>query len=547
MTVDALDPYGNLATSFDGAVTIGLAIGSGGNLSGTVTETAGAGVATFGSLVSTRSGTVELTASSGTLTTGTTGGASVAVGPAPPSQLVIQSQPTATATAGQAIATAAQPIVVAEEDRYGNLESGDDTTVVTASAAANFGKLLGTTDVTLSGGLATFTDLSTDVAGAVTLLFGAGSLAPASSSPVAVVAAAPAQLVVQTQPSPTAIAGQPFAVQPVVVEEDAFGNIETGDNSTVVTVTPGNGAVAFPPHDAPSALAGTTSVTLSGGVATFSGLAEDVETSFPLTFFAGSLPMGVSNTVTVEAAAPAKLELTVGPPSSLVAGEPFGIIVTAVDAYGNVARNFDGPVTVSVAGEPGATATMQAQSGVAGFTGLTVDTAAQGVSVQISSEGLTTSSAPLQVSGNSGNSGGGGTPPVVPTIDGESVVMARKTNKKGKPVGKATLSGFTLQFSTAMNAATAGSSSNYTVESATIKLVKKKKETILKPVAFSASYNAATNMVTLTLVGKQTFAQGGEITVVYAPGGVDSEQGVALSPDDAEFTIQPKATGVSPD
>ena len=40
---------------------------------------------------------------------------------------------------------------------------------------------------------------------------------------------------IQTQPSPTATAGQPFATQPVIYEEDQYGNLETGDNSTVVT------------------------------------------------------------------------------------------------------------------------------------------------------------------------------------------------------------------------------------------------------------------------------------------------------------------------
>jgi hypothetical protein len=49
--------------------------------------------------------------------------------------------------------------------------------------------------------------------------------------------------------------------------------------------------------------------------------------------------------------------------------------------------------------------------------------------------------------------------------------------------------------------------------------------------------------VTLTLVGKQAFAKGGQITVSY--GAVTSDQGVALPPNDARFTILPKATGVT--
>ena len=56
-------------------------------------------------------------------------------------------------------------------------------------------------------------------------------------------------------------------------------------------------------------------------------------------------------------------------------------------------------------------------------------------------------------------------------------------------------------------------------------------------------YDPVKHAVTLTLVGKQAFAKGGQITVSY--GAVTSDQGVALPPNDARFTILPKATGVT--
>ena len=40
----------------------------------------------------------------------------------------------------------------------------------------------------------------------------------------------------------------------------------------------------------------------------------------------------------------------------------------------------------------------------------------------------------------------------------------RKTNKKGKPVGKPMIVGFALEYSTAMNPATAGLATNYQVD-----------------------------------------------------------------------------------
>ena len=72
--------------------------------------------------------------------------------------------------------------------------------------------------------------------------------------------AAASQLVIQTQPSATATAGQAFATQPVVEEVDQYGNLETGDNATVVTAALFSGA---------GPLQGTTTATVSGGVATF--------------------------------------------------------------------------------------------------------------------------------------------------------------------------------------------------------------------------------------------------------------------------------------
>jgi hypothetical protein len=138
-------------------------------------------------------------------------------------------------------------------------------------------------------------------------------------------------------------------------------------------------------------------------------------------------------------------------------------------------------------------------------------------------------------------------PPSPPTITGEHVLLFQKKNRKGKAVGRAVLQGFELNFSTAMNAATADSSANYTVGATPTKHGKKKGTPTLSPVAFNAVYDPVKNAVKLTLVGKQTFAKGGQITVIYAPpGGVTSAQGVPLSPSDASFTIQPKATAVTP-
>ena len=65
----------------------------------------------------------------------------------------------------------------------------------------------------------------------------------------------------------------------------------------------------------------------------------------------------------------------------------------------------------------------------------------------------------------------------------------RKLNKKGKPVGKAVLSGFTFEFGTPLNPSAAGNAANYQVDSVTTKKVKKKVQHVLHPITnFTVSY-----------------------------------------------------------
>ena len=159
---------------------------------------------------------------------------------------MIHTQPSPTAATGVPFST--QPVVYVE-DQYGNLETGDNTTQVTAaSLPMGSGPLQGTTTVTASGGIATFTDLSDNVPETITIQFTSSPALTAATSNSIVVTAPATQLAIHTQPSPTATAGVAFSTQPVVYVEDQYGNLETGDNTTQVTAallqrhrtTPGN-------------------------------------------------------------------------------------------------------------------------------------------------------------------------------------------------------------------------------------------------------------------------------------------------------------------
>ena len=118
-------------------------------------------------------------------------------------------------------------------------------------------------------------------------------LASVPTSSIVVRPAEPSQLVIQTQPSPQALLDQPLGTQPVIYEEDQYGNLETNDNNAVVTAALNSGVGPFQ---------GKTTAKVVGGVATFAGLADDSVESMTLKFTSGSLTPAVSNTVVVSPA-----------------------------------------------------------------------------------------------------------------------------------------------------------------------------------------------------------------------------------------------------
>ena len=74
----------------------------------------------------------------------------------------------------------------------------------------------------------------------------------------------------------------------------------------------------------------------------------------------------------------------------------------------------------------------------------------------------------------------------------------------------------------------------------------KKKNTTYKKVAFTESYNQATNTVTLSITANQPVTSGGKIIVNAAPpNGVASASGVLLDASDTDFNISTKAKSIT--
>ena len=182
---------------------------------------------------------------------------------------------------------------------------------------------------------------------------------------------AAAKLAFVTQPSPT-LAGSVIAPAVVVAAQDAQGTLVptfTGNVTIALGNNPGNGT-----------LSGTAAVAAVGGLATFSNLSIDkAGVGYTLVASAPSLTGATSAAFNIGGGTATRLLFTVqpAPVASGVAITP-AVVVTALDALGNVAPTFAAGVTMSIdSGPAGAvltgTSPVTAIGGVASFADLKLD------------------------------------------------------------------------------------------------------------------------------------------------------------------------------
>ena len=128
-------------------------------------------------------------------------------------------------------------------------------------------------------------------------------------------------------------------------------------------------------------------------------LAVDPSTGLPLTTDqrGPGFPRIVGKAVDIgayEFPVTAYVVVTTQPPATVTAGSGFGLTVAVEDSLGNVDTSFNGTVTVALASNPiggtvGGTLSVTAQSGVATFSGLTLNEPG-GYTLSVSSSGLVT-------------------------------------------------------------------------------------------------------------------------------------------------------------
>lgn len=302
-------------------------------------------------------------------------------------QLALTTQPSGS-TSG---AVLTQQPVVAIEDASGNVVTTDSSTTVAVSFATGSGTLTGNS-VKAVNGVVTFTALKiTATSGSYTLNFTASGLTTATSSSLTVSGPA-AALNLVTEPAGAAN-GSAFSTQPVLHVVDSGGNLVTSSSVTSVTAVLQSGT---------GTLIGTTSATVTNGVATFTNLGvSGASSAVTVSFLAAGLSSVTSNSLSVSASA-TKLVLTTAP-AGVVSGVAFTTqpVVSVEDSSSALVSGYVGTVTATLASGSGSltNATATVSGGRATFTNLTYTGSGTFVITFASSPLTSASSATLSVAG----------------------------------------------------------------------------------------------------------------------------------------------------
>ncbi|HEV8122979.1 MAG TPA: Ig-like domain repeat protein [Gemmatimonadales bacterium] len=396
--IQVRDAGGNPVNQANINVTVSLASGSG-TLNGTKTQpTNSSGQATFSGLsISGLVGPYTLDFNSGSLTGATSATINLTAGAA--TKLILTVQPSSSAQNG--VAFAQQPVLQIQ-DAAGNPVSQSGVSV-TASIATGGGTLGGINPVTTnSSGVATFTNLAiTGAAGGRTLDFNATGLTKATSTVVTIGAGGATKLGFGVQPTNTQ-AGSAISPAVTVLIQDASGNTVSGATNAV--------SLALGNNPSSGVLSGTLTVNAVNGVATFSDLSVDkVGSAYTLAATASGLSGAASNGFNITPGTATQLVFT-QQPSNGVAGASItpAVTVTAKDAQNNTVTSYSTAIGLALGNNPGSGtltggAPVTPVSGVATFSGLSINRTGAGYTLVASSGTLNQISTAFNVSPGAAN------------------------------------------------------------------------------------------------------------------------------------------------
>ncbi len=384
VTVRATDGTGTTDTGYSGTITVAILNNpGGGNLSGTLSQPAVNGVATFSNLSIDAVGTgYTLQATSVPALTPDTSDA-FNITSVPATELRFGVQPSNTQVGG----TITPAVTVRATDGAGTTDAGYSGTITVAILNnPGGGTLSGTLSQPAVNGVATFNNLSIDAIGNGYTLQATSVpvLTPDTSDGFNITSIPASELRFGVQPSNTQV-GATISPPVTVRATDAAGTTDTGFSGTIT--------VAIQNNPGGGTLSGTLSQPAVNGVATFSNLSIDAVGN-GYTLQATSVPAltpDTSNGFNITAAPATELRFGVQPSDTQVRqtiAPP--ITVRATDSTGTTDPNFIGTITVAILNNPGGgtlsgTLTRTAVNGVATFNNLSINQGGNGYTLQATS------------------------------------------------------------------------------------------------------------------------------------------------------------------
>jgi len=336
VTVTALDPYNNVATSYRRLVHFSTNDpASGVSLPADYTFTAGDnGVHVFtGGATLITAGRHTITATDPPVPGGPSGSTSVNVQPATASQLFVTG-PTSV-TAGTAF-----NVSVTAKDQYNNIATGFLGTVHFASSDGNAALPADYTFTAGDQGVHTFQPIL-KTSGPQSLTASSAGCTDGLENGIQVNPATAAQLSFVQQPANT-FAASPIKPAVTVQVEDAFGNLVAAGVPVTLTLANNPGAAV---------LAGASAKTNSSGVATFAAVTlSKPGQGYTLVAHAGTGASAPSSAFTIYSTTHFGVSFSIG--SHVQAGTSFTVTVTALDAHNKPDPTYVGTIHFSSTASP---------------------------------------------------------------------------------------------------------------------------------------------------------------------------------------------------
>jgi cyclophilin family peptidyl-prolyl cis-trans isomerase len=360
---------GNVVTGDNSTVTLTLSSGTFAGGSSTATAQAVNGVATFNNLVFNTPGSATLTASDGTLTPATSSSIAVSLPPAPVAPAFTPGTGTSLSADGTTLFVVGgsehSRIIVRETARRFIIRMLGGVHQVTRMPIGHINNV----QIIPGGDDTVIVRRSVETAATIELTTSSQDRIRNRSSSTEVITL-PTKLVFTAQPT-AGTAGAALSPALQVTLEDKNGKVVTGIPTTV-TLTLSSGTFAGGGNTA-------TAQTVNG-VATFSNLVINVAGSYTLSASGGSATGATSAAITISAAAASKLAFQQQPPATATAGAALSPAATVAvqDQFGNVVTNDNSTVAMAPSSgsfASGSTTSVQAQSGIATFSNLILNTA----------------------------------------------------------------------------------------------------------------------------------------------------------------------------